>query len=197
MPKGKNFSCNNLGQRRASDVYETPYSLTRLLIEAVGGALVEPILEPATGNGAIVKVLKEFGMKNIVARDKEVDFLKREETQKFCTIITNPPFSLADEFIEKAMTIAPTIYMLLPLSYLHGVNRYRKFYTPDITGASHRLTDVYVFTRYPLLGDPLREDGKTRTGMMVYAWFVFKNHSTSLPVIRWLDNNPYILKKGE
>ena len=33
---GKNFSCNNLGQRKASDFYETPYSLTRQFLEVEG-----------------------------------------------------------------------------------------------------------------------------------------------------------------
>lgn len=56
---------------------------------------------------------------------------------------------------------------------------------------------VYVFTRYPLLGEPLREDGKHNTGMMVYAWFKFNKNYREEPIIRWLDNDSYILKKGE
>ena len=57
---GKNFSCNNVrGIRRKADSYETPYSLTELLLqrERLSGA----ILEPARGNGAIVKVLERNG----------------------------------------------------------------------------------------------------------------------------------------
>ena len=43
--KGKNFSMNNTGKRKKSDFYETPYSLTRLLLEKE--KLVGEILEPA------------------------------------------------------------------------------------------------------------------------------------------------------
>lgn len=61
--KGKNFSCNNLGQRKKSDFYETPYSLTRLLLEKEdfhGGN----IIDPACGEGAILEVLRKNGYNN-------------------------------------------------------------------------------------------------------------------------------------
>lgn len=77
------------------------------------------ILEPACGNGAIVKVLKEKGFAKIICYDKETNFLK--ETKQYPYIITNPPYSLAYEFIQKAKEIAYSEFaMLLPLSYLHG-----------------------------------------------------------------------------
>lgn len=188
--KGKNFSANNSsGNRRKSDFYETPYSLTRLFLEEI--KLKDRILEPACGNGAIVKVLKEKGYKNITAYDKDTDFLK--ETRRFDTIITNPPFSLAYEFIQKAKEVTDIFYFLLPLNYLHGKKRYDDIYLDK----EYRLEAVYVFTRYPLLGEPLREDGKHNTGMMVYAWFKFNKNYREEPIIRWLDNDNYILKKGE
>jgi hypothetical protein len=37
---GKNFSANNLGQRKASDFYETPYSITRHLFEKESSTVV-------------------------------------------------------------------------------------------------------------------------------------------------------------
>lgn len=188
--KGKNFSANNSsGNRRKSDFYETPYSLTRMLLDKE--KLVGSILESACGNGAIVKVLNEKGYKNITAYDKETDFLK--ETRRFDTIITNPPFSLAYEFIQKAKQVSDVFYFLLPLNYLHGKKRYDNIYLDK----DFRLETIYVFTRYPLLGEQLREDGKHNTGMMVYAWYKFNKNYKEEPIIRWLDNNSYILKKGD
>ncbi len=187
---GKNFSCNNTGKRKKSDFYETPYSMSRQFLMAES-QLSGTILEPSCGNGAIVRVLKEFNF-NVVAKDlaQGQDFL--EETERFDGIITNPPFSLAFEFIQKCKTLTDYFALLLPLNYLHGKQRYDHIYCDG----SFPLSRIYVFTRYPLLGENLREDGKYHTGMMVYAWFVWDRNSTNIePVIRWLDNNEYILGK--
>jgi hypothetical protein len=189
--KGKNFSLNNVnGKRRKSDFYETPYSLTQLLLDRE--TMLGNILEPACGDGAIVKVLKDNGYTEITAYDKETNFLK--ETKKYDTVITNPPFSLAYEFIQKAKEVSENkIYMLLPLNYLHGKKRYDNIYQDKDFG----LRSVYVFTRYPLLGELLRKDGKHNTGMMVYAWYVFQKGYNGNPEIDWLDNDSYILREGE
>lgn len=186
---GKNFSCNNLGQRKKSDFYETPYSMTEQLLREY--IFPEPILEPAKGNGAIVKVLSDKGYL-CEAYDVEVDFLK--ETGKFPSIITNPPYSLAYEFILKAKEVAQEFFaFLLPLSYLHGQKRYNTIWQDE----EFPLSDVCVFTRYPMLGEPLREDGKYHTGMMVYAWFIWHKGHYGPPNINWIDNNSYVIGKGD
>lgn len=76
MSTGKNFSCNNQGQRKKSDFYETPYSMTEQLLETneiPDGSLV---LEPACGEHAIVTVLEEKGYK-IKSYDIEINFFER------------------------------------------------------------------------------------------------------------------------
>jgi len=78
---------------------------------------------------------------------------------------------------------------LLPLAYLHGKQRYDHIYTDDL----FKLKEIFVFTRYPMLGDPLREDGLYRTGMMVYAWYVWDKGYGGDPVIKWLDNNSDVI----
>lgn len=183
--KGKNFSANNVsGKRKKSDFYETPYGLTRLFLDAED--LPKNILEPACGDGAIVRVLQEYG-KSVTAFDKDVDFLSWEGLVD--AIVTNPPFSLAYEFIIKAKSVSNKFCFLLPLSYLHGKKRFDDIWTDVV----FPLSKVYVFTRYPLLGEKLREDGKHRTGMMVYAWYVWEKEFTGEPVIKWLDNNAITL----
>ena len=196
--KGKNFSGVNRGQRKASDFYETPYSITRQFLDQGSFANCKSILEPACGNGAIISVLAEyFSESNISSYDLSMgnsyNFLN--ETRKIDCIITNPPFSLAYEFILKAKEIATQKFaMLLPLSYLHGEKRYKEIYS-DL---QYPLSTIYVYTRYPMLGDPLRSDGKYRTGMMVYAWFVWdKYRKHPEPTIRWISNQQYILNKAD
>ena len=188
--KGKNFSANNArGQRKKSDFYETPYSMTSHLLEVEDFNKSLTVCEPACGDGAIVKIL-EKKWDNVVAYDIEKNFLW--ETENYDYIITNPPFSLAYEFVQKAKQIATEKFaFLLPLSYLHGKKRYDNIYMDKQYG----LKKVYVFTRYPMLGESLREDGKYNTGMMVYAWYIFENHYSGLPVIDWIDNNKDVLSK--
>ena len=190
--KGKNFSANNAsGKRRESDFYETPYSMTRQMLGAID--IKGPVLEPASGNGAILRVLSEHGIENEGYDIKGgKSFLDEERT--FESVVTNPPFSLAKEFIEKAKSVATSkIVFLLPLSYLHGKYRYDHVYQDT----KFPLSRVLVFTRYPMLGDTLREDGKYRTGMMVYAWYVWDKNYQGSPSIGWLDNDEYIIKRSK
>ena len=111
---GKNFSGTNKGQRKESDFYETPYSITQQLLTSHYFDDNKTTLEPACGDGAIVKVLRNNNFTKIRYYDKETDFIL--ETQTYEQIITNPPFSIANEFILKAKQVASeTFAFLLPL----------------------------------------------------------------------------------
>jgi hypothetical protein len=190
--KGKNFSTNNSsGKRKKSDFYETPYSITRHLLNVEDFDYKLTICEPACGDGAIVKVLQEK-TNNVVFYDIEKNFLT--EIEQYDYIITNPPFSISYEFIQKAKIVAKKKFaFLLPLSYLHGKKRYDDIYSDK----DYPLKKVYVFTRYPMLGEKLREDGKYNTGMMVYAWFIFEKGYDGPSIIDWIDNNSDVLSKND
>jgi hypothetical protein len=190
--KGKNFSANNVsGKRKKSDFYETPYSITRHLLNVEDFDYNLIICEPACGDGAIVKVLREK-TNNTIFYDIEKNFLT--EIEQYDYIITNPPFSIAYEFIQKAKIVAKKKFaFLLPLSYLHGKKRYDDIYSDK----EYPLKKVYVFTRYPMLGEKLREDGKYNTGMMVYAWFIFEKNYNGPSMIDWIDNNSDVLSKND
>jgi hypothetical protein len=187
---GKNFSCNQVREKRnKNDSYSTPYSMTEQLLEVE--QFDGTILEPACGQGAIVKVIHKTMSNNIISHDIQDDFLSPnyDVCTEVANIITNPPFSLALEFIQKAKSIyTKKIAMLLPLSYLHGQKRYESKIFSE-------LKCVHVFTRYPLLEEEIREDGKYRTGMMVYAWFVWQKGHNDKPYISWIDNNRYVIGK--
>lgn len=198
--RGKNYSLNNVnGNRKESDGYYTPYGLTREFLKQEYADIWNSgrsILEPACGDGAIVKELLswQFDQEQITAYDiiHGRDFLN--ETQEFDIIISNPPYSLAKEFIYKAKSLAKNyIAYFLPLSYLHGQERLNTIWKDT----AFPLARVYVCSRYPMLGDPLREDGKFRTGMQAYAWYVWDMQWEWEPVIRWLNIDKYVLRKGE
>ena len=192
--KGKNFSANNAtGKRKKSDFYETPYTLTRKFLDVEYFNKNSTVCEPACGGGAITRVLKEHWEDDkVTAYDQETNFLW--ETGEYDYIVTNPPFSIAFEFIQRAKLVAKSKFaLLLPLSYLHGKKRFDEVYSDRTYG----LEKVYVFTRYPMLGEALREDGKYNTGMMVYAWYVWTNGYSGLPTVDWLDNNEDVLSKKD
>lgn len=190
---GKNFSANNIGQRKPSDFYETPYSITQQLLDHEYFDKQALTFEPACGDFAITKVLQKNGFNNVIAYDIQREGLDfREENRKCDQLITNPPFSLAYEFILKAKEIVNhKCAFLLPLSYLHGQKRYETIYQDKV----FPLKCSYIFSRYPMLGDLLRDDGKYRTGMMVYQWLIFDRNWSGEPVIRWISNQEYVLKK--
>lgn len=190
MEKGKCFSACNRGQRKKSDFYETHHSLTLQLVQHEDFNYSE-CWDPACGNKAIGHVIRDMFF-NFYENDiKYGDDFLTSAVHEIESIITNPPFSLAHEFIQKAKSIyTKKIAFLLPLSYLHGQKRYEdKIFS--------ELKCIYVFTRYPMLGEPLREDGKYNTGCIVYAWYIWEKGWTNEPVIRWIDNNQYVLSKKD
>lgn len=194
---GKNFSKNNIsGARKESDFYETPYSMTLQLLQHEKFLSSRNILEPSCGHGAISMVLHDNGYENIQESDIKMgsNFLESNEKFKFDYIITNPPFSIALEFILKAKKISTwKIAFLLPLTYLHGQTRLKTIYNDR----EFPLARVHVFSRYPMLGDQLRKDGKYHTGMQVYAWYVWDKTHRGAPNICWIDNQKYVIGKGD
>lgn len=183
--------------KNKSDYYQTPYSMTEQLLDNEIFEYDKPVADPAAGDGAIIRVLnKQF--KNIFSADLHFtgfDFLTQKIDQ-VDYIITNPPFSLADDFIRRCKEVAREKFaLLLPLNYLHGQTRYKN---KTFDG----LHTVYVFTRYPMLTDEVRSDGKYKTGMMVYAWYVWHNFNNRYeaewdPWIKWIDNDRFVLRRGE
>jgi len=183
---GKNYSCNNKAENRSkNDLYQTPYSMTRLLLHNEYFDYNKSILEPCCGHNAIVDILKEKWNENLITYyDIEKDFFT--ETKQYEYSILNPPYKLAYEFILKCKSVCKKFAMLLPLNYLHGKKRYDNIYCDT----DYPLKKVYVFTRYPLLTcEDVRQDGKYKTGMMVYAWFIFEKGFENEATIKWLDNN--------
>jgi hypothetical protein len=189
------------GQRKYKDDYGTPKSLTKLLIETGELSGSKMILEPSAGAGHMADVLyRETGITVIAndllhpIHDYNMSFLDWDENDKYDTIVTNPPYHFFMEFILKAKKVAThKIAMLLPLSYLQGKNRFDAVWQEE----EFPLTNIYVFTRFPMFGDPIREDGKFRTGMMACGWYIWDKCAHTKPIIHWLDCDQYVLHGKE
>lgn len=187
--------------RVENDYYATPFSATEALLNALnesGETLSSgTILEPSAGEGHIVKVLKDFYPYNeIVANDIAyrssrlgidvnggIDFLNYEPHRKFDTIITNPPFALAQEFIEKALELSNHyVIMFAKIQLLEGDKRRKMF-------DNSPLKYVYVFSKRvnPLRnGEATDENGKPWASTMCFAWFVWEKDYEGEPIIRWI-----------
>ena len=75
------------------------------------------------GESNITKVLQKNGFKVIHTSKNEVDFLKDKVNFKFDVIITNPPYSLKNEFLQKCYEYNKPFMLLLPLTALEGKER--------------------------------------------------------------------------
>lgn len=117
--------------------------------------------EPCRGDGCIQFFLEEE--KGIPCSYSEInegrDFFDWNDHVDL--ILTNPPFSLAQEFIEHSLAHADTVIMLLRLNYLGSIKHHEwwKEHSPD---ALHVLSKRPSFT------------GKG-TDATEYAWFLWGN----------------------
>jgi hypothetical protein len=174
---------------RKDDLYETPDVAVRALLKVE--QLPRRIWEPACGPGAIVRVLRDAGHE-VVASDlvdygcadssSAIDFLMETTAPPGVeTIITNPPYKIAGQFVEKGLALVPTVIMLLRLAFIESSKR-----APILDNG--QLARVYPFReRLPMMHRH-GWDGPTATSQTPYAWFVFdRNHTgpTTLRRISW------------
>ena len=160
-------------QDRKDDLYETPPEAVHALVKVENLPL--RIWEPACGPGAIAQTLRDIGhlvyasdLVNYGYGDSGIDFLmetKAPVSGVEC-IVTNPPFKLAEQFVEKALELCPNVIMLLRLAFLTSEKR-----TNILENSG--LARVHVFRkRLPMMH---RDgwDGPKASSSMDFAWFVW------------------------
>ncbi len=109
------------------DHFDTPAYAVKPLLPYINPEWI--IWEPTdtTGKSQIAKILRKHGCKVISTAQKDFDFLKDAPDFYFDCIVTNPPYSLKDEFIfrcnELCMRLRQSWALLMPLTALEGVTR--------------------------------------------------------------------------
>lgn len=171
---------------RGVDLYETPDVATEALLRVEWLPL--RIWEPACGPGRIVNVLRAYGHK-VFASDLinygtdptasyGRDFLKEQRAPKDIeTIVTNPPYMWAEEFVAKALKLCPRVIMLLRLAFLESERR---------CGILENcgLARIYQFRkRLPMMHRHRWEGRKANSGM-AFAWFVWERAHRGPPTVR-------------
>jgi hypothetical protein len=167
------------------DLYDTPACAVRALLKVE--KLPREIWEPAAGGFNIVDVLREAGH-DVMASDIDdrgradrcltIDFLRPDLPARSPCIVTNPPYSLAERFVELALQRAPLVIMLLRLAFLESARR-----APILdTG---KLARVHIFAnRLPMMHRK-GWNGRRASSAIPFAWFVWdRDHSGGATISR-------------
>lgn len=185
---------NSTSKREENDFYATNPETVKLFLYEFwkDNSFEGDILEPACGQGHISKTLKEMLPNfNVMSTDLidrgygqgGVNFLTHDYGRTFNTVITNPPFSLAKEFIEKGLKVSDKyVIMLCKIQLLEGIKRKDMFLNTP-------LKYVYVHTTRQATwkeGKPTDSKGKKWATTMCLAWFVWDKEYKGEPIIRWI-----------
>lgn len=118
-------------KRKFSDFYPTPPEATIALLDFLKLPRETIVWEPACGEGHMVNVLKtrfDRVTGSDITDSLQTDFLDTDFN--LCDwIITNPPFSLAEQFIRHARKLNPSggFAFLLKSQYWHAMSRLKLF----------------------------------------------------------------------
>ena len=178
--------------REIHDYYATPPIATELLCEIE--KFSNNIWEPCCGEGHIAKVLEDKGYSvestDLIDRGfgvGEIDFLSCDGPIDK-DIITNPPYSMAQEFVEHAMDIVTDGHkgvMFLKISFLEGKGRRELFkkYPPKTVWVSSSRLGCAKNGEFKL-----SKDGTLKADSAVaYGWFVWEKSYAGDTVIKWFN----------
>ena len=172
---------NSDGGRPKNDFYPTPVEGTLGLLRVE--TFVGDIWEPACGNGAMSKVLEWAGYKVISTDLEPLDYGAQGDFFLYPSplapnIVTNPPFRLAQEFADRALSLGcKKLALLCKLTFLEGKARGHWF--PNTP-----LKNVYVFSER--LTMTRRGEPRTGGGMIAFAWYVWELGYRGKPMIGWI-----------
>lgn len=178
---------SSLWEREANDWYVEPEwcSLRLFQEEKFDGY----IFDPACGRGSIVISAMKSGLSaagcDLVDRGWDTtltpsNFLESDHRRD--NIVSNPPFGIAEKFLERALDLARNkVAFLLPANWVQGDKRSRML-------AATPLRRVYFITPRPSMppGQVLAAGGKPGNGTTDYAWFVWLRGYDGAPEVRWL-----------
>jgi hypothetical protein len=177
---------------RGADLYETPPEAVDALLK-VETLPAGAIWECACGPGAIARVLRDAGhqvwstdLVDYGSPDQDqsgIDFLMEHGSAPFYigSILSNPPYKLADHFVRHALLLCPRVIMLLRLAFLESERR-------SAILESGWLRRVHVFRKRLPRMHRHGWDGPRASSSIAFAWFVFDRTNpgpTELRRISW------------
>jgi hypothetical protein len=164
-------------ERKALDQYETPPWVTLALIPHLPAPPLR-IWERAAGSGKMVAALRVGGYV-VEASDiaqQGCDFLTTTGTRDCNAVVTNPPYTLAQQFIAHALNLegVQIVAMLLRCDFDHAKTR------------QHLFADCPTFAKKIVLTKRIRwfEDS-CGSPSFNHAWFVWDRQHQGLPTLAY------------
>lgn len=180
------MSATNRGAKRNdSDFYATPYECVYSLLDNIDISDDAIILETGAGSGNIIKALRDRDYTNhidaVELREYERvnlelwadnvvigNYLTMNNLPTYDLIIGNPPYSLAQEFIDKSLSLLKPggrLIYLLRTNFLESKKRF-KWWQDKLPSGLYTLHKRPSFT------------GKG-TDATSYSWFIWTNDEIS------------------
>lgn len=183
----------------ALDFFPTPPWATRALCEIVLpqalGVTLEGanVWEPACGEGHMAEVLREY-CGDLLASDvrdygykktwclgsfvgEGLDVIQSPVTRVADWVITNPPFNLAEAFLDRGLREAEGVALLLRSNFIDTQGRYERIFSKTPPAVVAQFSE-----RVPMHQGRWDPDGDTATA---YAWFVWVR-GASLTELMWI-----------
>lgn len=123
----KKTMINYMQKEKFDNLYTPDYAIEPLLKYIPKGITIWECCD--FGGSKITRLLKKHGC-NVISTDKEENFFEYKPNENFDMIITNPPYSLKDDFIKKCYEWNKPFCLLLPITSLEGKTRgamFRKY----------------------------------------------------------------------
>jgi len=186
---------NPLAERQTDDFYATDPMALELFYKKFnkdGNKIAVKVWEPSCGMGHLSKVLENYRhdvmSTDLIYRgygqggiDFLADFVIDRDNLFNGDILTNPPFKLAEAFIEKGMSRLKEgnrLFFFLKIQFLEGQKRKELFkkYPPKF---------VYCHSSRQLCCKDAEFEKYTATTQF-YAWYVWEKGFIGDTVIRWI-----------
>ena len=191
--------------RSPQDYYPTPPQAVDALFKST--VITQDMIvndtwwECAAGHGHISRGLKNAGCNRVISSDIQfdidgyglIDFFTVNPVKdldihfyKRCNIITNPPYGLAQEFVERALTFPYShIFMLLRPSFLSSMSRYNLF----VKEGHNPYRVIMISKRLPVYNDEEHRKHENDIwgsgGTMDHCWVVWKRGFYGLTTMEW------------
>lgn len=181
-------------EARGLDAYFTPVEAVISLLQIEGPHLPKSLWEPAAGDGAIVRPLREAGHQ-VFASDiadygledcrSGVDYLSAQRHADAGGIVTNPPYKLAVRFAQKAMREVPYLALLLRTNFLESTKRLPFF-------REHEPARIWISSRRLPMMHRFGWTGPRAPSNTCFAWFVWDSTASQKRIVDWFDWREFV-----
>ena len=186
LAKGRRPRQSHIFDRDDHDFYVEPAWCSERLIavEPFAG----PIWDPAAGSGTIPRAARAAGLSNFASdiadrgSAQRQDFLTAPAPAETFNVVTNPPFGLARDFVERALTLgAVKTAIIFPTARLNAARWLKPL----------PLAKIYLLTPRPSMppGEVIARGEKPGGGKTDFCWLVLDHTHSGSPELAWLHRD--------